>query len=215
MFKGILLSFLFLTVSLSAQNTISKRVKSDANYVEVRTDGIDNLVIEESENDQLEMIINDKDGLGVIDDLSCSDARCIVRIKTELKIEHPMTNKINMFPQQPPSNVSAVVKIPKNRKVIVFGKEIDIQTEGYKGVLLMFIEKGNIRIDELKGITEIELASGNVYATINKNYLDIKTRKGSIYLNDSIQKSPLKRKIKKADKLTVKSVNANVVLTEQ
>lgn len=214
MFKSTLLSFLLITVGLSAQNTFSKRVKSESYYIEVRTDGIDNLVIEESENDQLEMVIKDKNGLGVIHNLSCSENKCTIRIKTELKIEYPMTDKINMFHQQPPSNVTAVVKIPKNREVTVFGKEIDIQTQGYKGVLFMFIDKGNIRIAELKGVTEIELASGNVYATIKKNYLDIKTRKGTIHLNDSIQKSPLKRKIKKSNKLSVESINANVLLTE-
>ncbi len=216
MVKSSLLSiFLLCSVSLLAQQNISKKIKSDANYVEVRTDGIDNLIIQESSSDELEMKITDKDGLGVVNDFSCAEGRCLLRIKTELKIAHPNTNKINMFPQEAPSNVSAVVKIPRNRKVTVFGDEIDIQTKGYEGTLLILIEKGIIRLDAIKGITDIQLSSGSVYAKIQKSYLDIKTRKGRILLNDSIQKSPLKRKLKDSHKLTIRSVNANVVLTEQ
>lgn len=213
--KIVFIGLLLFTLGISAQQKISKRIKSDANYVEIRTNGIDNLIIQETDSDELEMTITDQDGLGVLDDFSCTEGRCVVQIKTELKIEHPNTNKINQFPVQPPSNVSAVVKIPKKRKVTVFGDEIDIQTKGYQGTLLILIEKGSIKIDQVKGITDIELNSGSVYANVNKNQLDIKTRKGSILLNDSVQKSPLRRKRKNSHRFVVKSVNANVVLTEQ
>ena len=209
-----LLFFLFTIVS-TAQQKIVRTIKSNAPYVEVKTDGIDNLVIEESDSGQLEMIISDVDGLGVIDDFKCNDYNCVLSIKTELKIDNPLTNKINQFPLAPPSNVSAIVKIPKNKKVTIYGETIDIQTKGYKGILRILIDKGNVRIQGIKGITEVELFTGTVFATIQKNALDIKTRKGKISLDEEVQKSPFRKKIKKADKLVVRSINANVVLTEQ
>ncbi|MEQ6124915.1 hypothetical protein AAON49_11970 [Pseudotenacibaculum sp. MALMAid0570] len=209
-----LLFFLFTIVS-TAQQKIVRTIKSNAPYVEVKTDGIDNLVIEESDSGQLEMIISDVDGLGVIDDFKCNDYNCVLSIKTELKIDNPLTNKINQFPLAPPSNVSAIVKIPKNKKVTIYGETIDIQTKGYKGILRILIDKGNVRIEGIKGITEVELFTGTVFATIQKNALDIKTRKGKISLDEEVQKSPFRKKIKKADKLVVRSINANVVLTEQ
>ena len=161
------------------------------------------------------MTILDADGLGVIENFSCNDFNCVLSIKTELRIDNPQTNKINQFPLAPPSNVSAVVKIPKNKKVTVFGETIDVQTEGYEGILRILIDKGNVRIKGIKGITEIDLFAGTVYASIDKNALDIKTRKGRISVNEEIQQSPFRKKIKKAHKLVVKSINANVVLTEQ
>jgi len=209
------IAFLFFVSFLTAQQKIIKTVKSDAPYVEVKTDGIDNLVIEESESDQLEMIISDADGLGVIDDFSCNDFNCVLSIKTQLKIDNPITNKINQFPLAPPSNVSAIVKIPKNKKVTVFGEMIDIQTHGYDGILRILIDKGNVRIKGIKGITEVNLFAGTVFAEVNQNALDIKTRKGRISFNEEIQKSPFRKKIKKAHKLLVKSINANVVLTQR
>lgn len=200
---------------ITAQRKITKKVESKAPYVEIRTDGIDNLVVEESDSNELEMIISDADGLGVIEDFSCNDYNCVLSIKTELQIDNPQTNKINQFSLAPPSNVSAVVKIPKDKKVTVFGETIDIQTEGYDGVLRILIDKGNVRIKDIKGITEVELFTGTVFATINNNTLNIKTRKGTITLNEKVQKSPYKKKVKEAHKFIVKSINANVVLTQR
>jgi hypothetical protein len=198
-----------------AQRKITKKVESKAPYVEVKTEGIDNLVIEESETDELQMIISDADGLGVIEDFSCNDYNCVLSIVTELRIDNPQTNKINMFPMAPPSNVTAVVKIPKDKKVTIFGETIDIQTQGYQGILRILIDKGNVRIKGIKGITEVKLFTGTVFATVYNHSLDIRTRKGTITVNEEVQKSPYKKKIKKAHRFIVKSINANVVLTQR
>lgn len=202
-----------IAATLFSQQKISKAVESDAPYVEIKTQGIDNLVIEESASNLLEMIISDADGLGVLEDFSCNDYNCVLSIKTQLKIDNPNTNKINQFPIPPPSNVSAIVKVPKNKKVTVFGEMIDIQTQGYEGILRILIDKGNVRINGVKGITEVDLFAGTVFASIDQVALDIKTRKGKITVNQESQKSPFRKKMKKAHKLVVKSINANVVLT--
>ena len=213
--RTFLILLFFIPAGLFSQQKIIKTVKSDAPYVEVKTDGIDNLVIQESESDELEMIISDADGMGVIENFSCNDFNCVLSIKTELKIDNPQTNKINQFPLAAPTNVTAVVKIPRNKKVTVFGETIDIQTEGYEGILRILIDKGNVRIKGIKGITEVDLFTGTVFADVDQNALDIRTRKGSISMNEEVQKSPYKKKNKKAHKLIVKSINANVVLTQR
>jgi len=215
--KQIVVFIVFLVVSSSVmgQRKITKKIASKAPYVEVKTDGIDNLVIEESDSNEMEMIISDVDGLGVIEDFSCNDRNCVLTISTELRIDNPQTNKINQFPNAPPSNVSAVVKIPKGKKVTVFGETIDIQTQGYQGILRILIDKGNVRIQGIKGITEVDLFAGTVFATIDNDDLNIRTRKGTITVNEEVQKSPYKKKLKKAHKFIVKSINANVVLTQR
>lgn len=198
---------------MQAQQKIIKTIKSDAPYVEVKTDGIDNLIIEESETDQLEMIITDTDGLGFVENFSCNDYNCVLNIKTELKANNFDTNKVNFISLTPETNVSAVVKIPKGKKVTVFGGTIDIQTNGYDGILRILIDNGNVRIKEIKGITEVNLFAGAVFATINQNTLDIKTRKGTVSLDEKEVKSPYRKKKNKKQRLIVKSINANVVLT--
>ncbi len=199
----------------TAQQKITKTVKSDAQYVEIKTDGIDNLIIEESDSSELSMMIKDIDGLGVIENFSCNDFNCVLSIKTELRIDNPLTNKINQFPLAPPSNVSAVVRIPKDKKVTIYAETIDIQTKGYKGILRILIDKGNVRIKEVLGIAEVNVFAGTVFASVRDETLDIHTRKGKITYDDKPQKSPFKRKKKGVHKLVVKSINANVVLTRQ
>ena len=196
------------------QQKMVKTIKSDAPYVEVKTDGIDNLIIEESETDELEMIILDKDGLGFVENFSCNDFNCVLNIKTELKIDHLDTSKVNFISTTPETNVRAVVKIPKGKKVTIYGETIDIQTKGYQGILRILIDSGNVRVKAIKGITEVSLFTGTVYASVADNALDIRTRKGTISYNEEAQKSPYKKKKKKAHLLAVKSIHGNVILTE-
>lgn len=210
-FASLLLLYSFV---VGAQQKIVKTLKCDAPYVEVKADGIDNLVIEESDTNEFVMAIIDHDGLGFVENFSSNDFNCVLNIKTELKVKNPLTNKINQFPIKPPTNVSAVIKIPRHKKVTVFGETIDIQARGYEGTLRILIDKGNVRLKSIKGITEVRLFTGNVFASIKSNALDIRTRKGTITLDNIVQKSPLKEKGKKSALLLVKTVNANVVLTQ-
>lgn len=212
--KLLLISFLFASLLLQAQKKIVKTVESDAPYVEIKTDGIDNLIIEESDTNELEMIINDRDGLGFVENFSCNDYNCVLNIKTEIKINEDINNKINAISMTPPTHVSAVVKIPKGKKVTVFGTTIDIQTDGYDGILRILIDNGTVKLKSIKGITEVDLFSGAVFADIDKNSLQIKTKKGTISVNGTNVKSPYKKKENKKQRLIVKTINANVVLTE-
>tara|TARA_B100001059_G_C17587136_1_gene452773 strand:+ start:217 stop:498 length:282 start_codon:yes stop_codon:yes gene_type:complete len=90
---------------------------------------------------------------------------------------------------------------------------IDVQTMGYQGILRIIIDKGNVRMQGVKGIVDIDLFAGNVYVKVAENSLDIRTRKGRISLNKERQASPFSKKGKKSHKLVVKSINANIVLT--
>ena len=204
---------IFLIYPSFAQQKILKTIESDAPFIEIKTEGRDNLDIEESTSNELAMFISDLDGLGVVENFSCNDYNCVLSIKTQLKIDNPLTNKIHQFPIAPASNVSAVVKIPKDKKVTVFGEMIDVQTMGYQGVLRMIIDKGNVRMQGLKGMVAIDLFAGNVYAKVAENSLDIRTRKGRISLDTVRQSSPFRKKGKKSHQLVVKSINANIVLT--
>lgn len=208
------LLFLVCSVVVSQQK-ITRSISSKASFVEVHTQGIDDIVIEESNSSEIEMVVNDADGLGVIENFTCTDLNCVLEIKTELKIDHPVTNKINQFTLPPPSNVRAVLKVPKNKRIAIFGEMIDIKSNGYTGVLQVQIEKGKVSIAAIKGITEVDVSSGSVYAQVAEVSVDVKTRKGKVTFNKEAQKSTFKRKLKSKKKLIVKSINANIILTDQ
>ena len=45
---------------------------------------------------------------------------------------------------------SAIIKIPKNKAVIIFGEEINIAAKSYGGPMDIYIEKGLIKLDTIQ-----------------------------------------------------------------
>ena len=195
--KVIFISFLLINLIVLGQQQISKTIESDAPFIEFKTAGIDHLLIEESTTKKLEIIIIDAD-FGILENVSCNDFNCVLSITTNLK----ESSKLSSLKT---SKAKAIIKIPKGRKVTVYGETININTNAYEGILRILI----------KGITEVELSTGTIYAMVNDASLDIKTRKGSIKFNEKIQKSPYRIKQHKDRRLIIKSSKANVVLTQQ
>lgn len=213
--KQLVFFLLLISFQVKSQQKITRAIETKASFVEVHTQGIDDILVEESESNNIEMIVNDADGLGVIENFTCTDLNCVLEIKTELKIDHPITNKANQLPISPPSNVRAVLKVPKNKRIAIFGGIIDVTSNGYSGVLQIQIEKGKVAINKNKGVTEINLSTGSVFASIDDEFVDVRTRKGKITYNKKTQKSPFKIKVKSKKELLVKSINANIILATQ
>ncbi|MFY0602524.1 MAG: hypothetical protein JXQ93_01135 [Flavobacteriaceae bacterium] len=209
--------FLFLfPIILNAQQKITRVIKSEARHIDIYLDGIDNLKIEESNTNAIEMIVLDQNELGVFENFSCENKSCVLKIKSELKGTNDINNKINQFPIPPPSNVSVSIKVPKNKTVTIHADMIDIQSNGYQGVLKMIVGKGNLSISVIKGIVELALFSGMIYVTTLKDIaLELTTRKGKILLNGKKVKSQYKKPGSNLKKLTIKSINGNVMLTSK
>lgn len=215
--RGLLLFFLF-PIFVNAQQKISKVIKSDARYVDLYIDGIDELSIEISETDVIEIIIIDKNksGVGVFESFNCEEQTCVLKVKAALEIKKGLPNKINQFPIAPPSNVSATIKIPKGKEVSIIGAMVDIQSKGYQGVLNIHVDKGYIALYDVKGKVQINLFAGQVTANITTDIaLDIQTRKGTITLDEKEEKSPYQTQKNTKSLLKVSAVNANVVLTSK
>jgi len=202
----IFISLLSLSFVVFSQEKIVKTIESDAPYVEFKTIGIDYLIIEESKAEKLELILVNTD-LGILEDVSCNDYNCVLSIATSLK-------EINKLSTTKTSETKVILKIPKNKKVTVFGETINIQINGYEGILRSFINNGKIEVKEIKGITEIEIVSGTILATINDASVNVRTKKGTITLNNKKIKSTFKKQQNKTQRLIVKSRKANIVLSQ-
>lgn len=212
--KSLLFLFFLASASSLAQQKVQKIIESAATHIHIFIEGVDNLQIETSYDHLIEITILDNDGLGVFDSFSCVANSCTLTIKTELKETDDLTNKINQFPMAPPTNVNAIIKIPKNKSVAITGEMIDIQSMGYSGKLKLTVDKGNIRILSIKGVVVSNVFSGAVYATIDNGIaLDISTRKGLISLDKKSVRSPYIKKESGEKQLIIRSVNANVLLT--
>ncbi|MDT7832729.1 hypothetical protein RQM59_10090 [Flavobacteriaceae bacterium S356] len=212
----IFIVFLLSTLGLLAQQKVVRTIQSEATAIYITIEGIDNLKIEESETNSIEMTLLDMNELGVLESFTCEDKSCVLNVKAVVKKTHAINDKIHQFPLAPPTNVTAVVKIPKHKKVTIEAGMVDIQSKGYEGTLKVRIDKGNIRIPSIKGVVVVELFAGVIHATVSKEIvLDLQTRKGKIMVNRQLVKSTYKKKEKGQKQLRVRSINANVVLTSK
>lgn len=208
--------FLVLISNVGAQHKIQRIIQGDATDIYIAIEGIDNLQVEESNGSSIEMEVLDRNEIGVIESFSCEDKTCLLKVRTVVKETHAINDKIHQFPSAPPSNVTAIVKVPKGKKITIDGAVVDVQSQGYHGNLKVMIDKGNIRLSHIEGIVELDVFSGAVFASITKDTdLDVSTRKGSITMDKKELSSPYKKTQLQQKRLIVRSINANVVLSSK
>lgn len=205
--------FLLTSTYLMAQQKIVRTIESDATDIYINIEGIDNLTIEESSTNSVEMTLLDMNELGVLEEFVCEDKTCTLKVKAIVK-QQAINDKIHQFPLAPPTNVTAALKVPKQKNLTVEGVMVDIQSKGYEGVLKVRIDKGNIRLPNLKGVVDIGVFSGNIFAAVSKEIMvDVETRKGRVLLDKKRVESTYKKNAGQQKQLIVRSINANVVLT--
>lgn len=208
----LVIKLILCTLSGYAQNTFSKKIVSNALQYEVKLQGIDFATIENSLNNEFEIVINDKNGLVTKNNISCSENYCLAEIQATQNIDNPLTNKINQFTQQPPTNVSVKLKIPRQKQVILSSKIIDIASKSFEGDLKIFIEKGMITSDNIKGSSLIEFSSGSFYGYIDDHAIDIYTRRGKVMIDDRQVKAVYKKEGNSSKKLAIRTTNGVIHL---
>ena len=206
--------FLFTYSLLFSQQKIIEKFSIVSNEIEVFTEGLDDIIIETSTTNEVEiLLLNDnKLPLHVIR----SEKSFVLQITFEIGNESEFTTEVfRKFITKRLERARVVVKIPKNKKIVIYGKTIGVTCKSYEGDLGIFIDKGNIQLGDVKGNTNITLFLGNVYGRVSNTELDIITSKGRVLVNKENKKSPY---LKKLDRLTnkfiVKSIHANIYITE-
>ncbi|WP_299162523.1 hypothetical protein [uncultured Tenacibaculum sp.] len=180
--------------------------------IEIITNGLDDLVIENSINDELEIILLDENPNTHA--ILFTEKKEVLEVGFKLNFKSIHKEVFRKYITKRIERARAVIKVPKNKKLIVHGKAIGITSKSYKGDLSIFIEKGNIKLNKVLGNTQVTLFLGNVYAQLNKNTsLNIETTKGEIVLNTRrIDNQYYKKKEISSFNFKVKSINANVIL---
>lgn len=205
------LFLLFFSIHLVAfsQKKAIKKIESDANEIEISTVGLDNIKIENSNSNFIEIFLSDEEqnahNIFVTEENN--------QLKIEYRIQVLETEVFRKFITKRLSLANSVIKIPKNKTVTILGDNIGVQCENYQGNLEIYIEKGNISLDKNLGNIALSLFSGNISGIIFDSNINIKTNHGKILI-DSIEHKTVFEKTSTSDlKFTVNSINANVVLT--
>ncbi len=211
--RNILILLLFVNTTVFCQSSVIKKFEIKNSEIELDVTGLDEIKIINTLTNSIEVKLysENENSNSIITKLQ----------KNILKVKF----KIDTFNQKPPvfrkfitrrlNRSSAIISIPKNKTVSVFGTNIDVISKSYKGDLNIYIDKGLVNLNTIQKNVVLKLFQGNIHGKIINAVLDLKTRNGSIKVNDKEKISPyIKKSTTSKSKLTVVSINANIFIKD-
>ena len=111
---------------------------------------------------------------------------------------------------------SAIVKIPKGKKVYIFGENVDIESVNFNNDLAIYIDNGIVKLNTIQANVILKLYSGNVYAKVKNTNIEVISNTGKIEIDDILYEKKY-QKVKENDlkKISITSIKANIFLTTQ
>lgn len=210
--KSILFIFLLISILGFSQKKILKNVQFNADKVIIYTAGLDDLVLENSTSKNVEVVLfaeSYDDQLIKIDES-----------KSELNInfyfEGTETREVifRKFITKRLQRANAVIHIPKNKKVIIYGENVDIESKNIENPLEIYIDNGIIKLNSPQKSTTVKLYAGNVYLQDKSSTINIISNLGNISIDEVLYEKSYQKKVKKSNNsVFIQSIKANIFLT--
>jgi hypothetical protein len=203
---------LFLPQIIGAQKKVIKKVQTTATQVEISTIGLDDFVLKNSNSEFLEIYLfaENPSNQHIVYNASDDIAKIEFQIPAMVK-EAPVFRK---FITKRLQRASAIIKIPKNIAVIIFGEEINIAAKSYGGPMDIYIEKGLIKLDTIQKKTKVKFYEGSVLATLKAQNIDVASTRGTIAIDQEIQQENFYKKTKNTSQnFTIRTTKGNIFLT--
>lgn len=211
--NSIYIFFVLISGFVFSQETLIKSFSSDANSIEITTDGLDEIKIINSESDTIEVSLFDENPNAhhiLIDEDTST-------LKISFNLELIKGNQVfKKFITKRLNRATVIIKLPKYKSITILGTNIDVISNNYNGNLAIYVEKGHIHLNKVQQSASIKLFQGNVFATISNSNIDLKSNKGTIKVNEKLHTKNYKKETKNTIKtFSVSSINANVSLTSK
>ena len=204
--------FCLISTAILSQKKVIKKVESQSKEIEISTLGLDDFVIENSESNFIEVYLVAEN----IEEqhILYKEEFDLVKIQFEIPDNKLEDGVFRKFITKRLHRASAIIKVPKNKVITVFGDEINVESKSYKGDLKIFIENGILKLHTIHANLEVKMYTGNLYATLNKGIIDVVSKTGKIKINDILVEKKYQKKEEKLDKeISIHSLNANIFLT--
>lgn len=207
---------MFTSLTFLAQEKLIKKSTFQSKEVEIITDGLDDIVIENSLKNQIEVALLDENPNTHTIFIEEQDG--VLKVSFKLNFKTYKEEVFRKYITNRLQRATAIIKIPNNKKVNIYGKTIDITSKSYEGDLKIYIDKGNVRLNEVKGNTLVKLFLGNVYGKLRKTTtINIETNNGEIHINKNSYSKQFytKKGTKNICNFNVRSIKANVILIRE
>ena len=209
------LSFFFLISSSTfSQKKIIKKVTSTTKEIAIFTKGLDDLVLENSTSEFIEILLYAEDPNKqhiVIQEKS---------IKTDIKFKIPVFKSeeavFRKYITKRLKRASVTIKIPKNKEVSIFGEHINISSKSYNGNLTVLIEKGIVKLDTIQQNAVLKMYEGNLFGVLKQSNLTITSKIGKIKIDTVFYKKKYEEnRMDTGKEISITTLKGNIFLTHQ
>lgn len=212
--RGVVLFFVLISGFMCSQKKISKKFETTSKEVTIYTAGLDNLVIENSNSNFVEVFLYAESYDEQL--IKIENTQKTVNIKFDFEGTETREVIFRKFITKRLQRANTIVKIPKNKKVYIFGENVDIESKNFNNDLAIYIENGIVKLNEIMANIILKLYSGNVYASTKNIKLDLKSNNGKIEIDGLLKKKEYKTKGKEAQsQLTITTIKGNIFLTTE
>ncbi|MDD7915668.1 hypothetical protein [Polaribacter ponticola] len=176
-----------------------KKFDTAVNEIEISTIGLDSFVIENSTSNFIEITLYAEN----------SNKQHIVfksenkTAQLEFKISEIVTEEtvFRKFITKRLQRANASIKIPKDKKVTIFGENLSFESKDYKGGLEVYLEKGIVKLNNIQDNIKVKLYSGNIYGHIKSANISVVSNIGKIKVDDIFYKKTYQKKKKHIKKI--------------
>lgn len=210
--------FLFIFITFQtlcfSQKKVLKKLQTNADEINIYTKGLDNIILENSTTGFLEVALQAES----YDDQLIKIEQQPKKINVGFDFEGTETREVifRKFITKRLQRASAIVKIPKNKKVYIFGENVDIESVNYNNDLAIYIDNGIVKLNTVQSNVILKLYSGNVYAKVKSTNIDVISNTGKIEIDDVLYQKKYNKVIESNLKeVSITSIKANIFLTTQ
>lgn len=200
------------SITFYSQKKVIKQFQSSVDEINIFTTGLDNIIIENSNSDFIEVILYAEsydEQLIIID-----EKKTQTDIKFHFKGTQVREVVFRKFITKRLQRATATVKIPKDKKVFIFGENVDVESKNHNNELAIYIDNGIVKLGAINSKISLKLYSGNVFALVKNTDLDVTSNNGTIKINEEIYKKKVKKEGANFDKkLSITTIKANIFLT--
>jgi len=108
---------------------------------------------------------------------------------------------------------SAIVKLPKNKTLLINGTHVDVISKSYQGNIHVYIDKGTVKLNDVYENATVNLFQGNVFASTIKSNLNLISNNGFIKVNDTVYDKKHQKSIKDILKcFNFSSIHGNITV---
>ena len=210
--KILFILFLFVSFLNFSQKKVLKKFQTDLNQLEISTLGLDHLMLQNSNSNFIEITLLAEDYDDQI--IKTENTNNVVTINFEFKGTETREVIFRKFITKRLQRANATIKVPKGKKLTVFGENIDIESKNCKNDLAIYIDNGIIKLNIVKENTAVKLYSGNVYANIKNTNISVISTKGKIKIDENfVNEKYLKNYVNFKNTFQVNSIKANIFIT--